>query len=231
MDNFVGVFPANKKKKFLGEISRKEIKYPFMIANTDPARKLGIHWWSFLDTDERDTLFVFDSFRTLGLLNFIVNNDLDIFRKLIPGQIRQIFKQDNKITLLRWNFKLKNYDKLTQKELNRLPTMVCHFFNFLYDFGRYKKIQNTVKVVTVDNNLQSIETDYCGPFQIYFYLNLFEPVKGSAVAGPLSKKLDVKLIDALLNEMFNTRTQQNKRILDAFILQHDIKFNGEEASL
>ena len=88
MDNFDGVFPANKKKKFLGEISRKEIKYPFMIANTDPARKLGIHWWSFLDTDERDTLFVFDSFRTLGLLNFIVNNDLDIFKKLIPGQIK-----------------------------------------------------------------------------------------------------------------------------------------------
>ena len=135
-DNFFGVFPADKKKEFLDEISGKETKYPFMIANTDPARKPGLYWWSFLDTDERDTLFSFDSFRTLGLLNFIVTNDLDIFKKLIPGQTKQIFKQDNKITLLRWNFKLKNYEKLMQKELNRLPTTAHHFFKFLYDFGR-----------------------------------------------------------------------------------------------
>ena len=88
-----------------------------------------------------------------------------------------------------------------------------------------------MKVVTVDDNLQSFETDCCGPFQMYFHLNLFEPVKGSVVAEPSSKKLDVKLIDALLIEMFNTRTRQNERILDAFILQHDIKFDGEETSL
>ena len=41
------------------------------------------------------------------------------------------------------------------------------------------------------------------------------------MAEPSSKKLDVKLIDTLLNE----------RILDAFILQRDIEFDGEEASL
>ena len=135
-----------------------------------------------------------------------MTNNLDIFKKLIPGQIKQIFKQGNKITLLRWNFKLKNYEKLTQKELNRLSTIARHFFKLLYDFGRYKKIKNTVKVVIVDGNLQSFETDYCSPFQMYFYLNLFEPVKGSVVAELSSKKLHVKLIDALLNEMSNTRT-------------------------
>ena len=229
-DNFVGVFPTNKKK-FLDEINRKETNYPFIIANTDPARKLGIQWWSFLNTDERDTLFFFDSFGTLGLLNFIVTNDLDVFKKLIPGHIKQIFKQDNKITLLKWNFKLNNYENLTQKELNRLSTTARHFFRFLYDFSRYKKIRNTVKAVRVDNNLQSFKTDYWGPLQMYFHLNLFEPVKGSVVAEPSSKKLDVNLIDILLNEMFNTRTRQNERILDAFILQHDIEFDGEEASL
>ena len=65
---------------------------------------------------------------------------------------------------------------------------------------------------------------------MYFYLNLFESVKGSVVAKPTIKKLNVKLIDALLNEMFNTWTRQNKSMLDAFILQYDIEFNGEEAS-
>ena len=104
--NFVGVFPADQKREFLAEVSRKKTKYPFMVANTDPARKSGIHWWSFLDTDEKDTLFFFDSFRSYGLLNFIVTNDLDVFNKVIPGQFRQIFKQDNKITLLKWSFRL-----------------------------------------------------------------------------------------------------------------------------
>ena len=33
-----------------------------MIENTYPARKPREHWWSFIDTDEEDTLFYFDSF-------------------------------------------------------------------------------------------------------------------------------------------------------------------------
>ena len=56
---------------------------------------------SFLDTDEKDTLFLFDSFGSYGLLNFIVNNDLDVFKRVIRGQIKQIFEKDNKITLLK----------------------------------------------------------------------------------------------------------------------------------
>ena len=59
--NFVGIFLADQKQEFLDEVNRKKTKYPFMVANTDLARKPGIHWWSFLDTDEKDTLFFFDS--------------------------------------------------------------------------------------------------------------------------------------------------------------------------
>ena len=56
-----------------------------MVVNTDPARKPEIHWWSFLDTDEKDTLFFFDFFSSYGLLNFIAISDLDVFNKIIPG--------------------------------------------------------------------------------------------------------------------------------------------------
>ena len=42
--NFVGGFPADQKREFLEEVSRKKTKYPFTVANTDPARKPGIHW-------------------------------------------------------------------------------------------------------------------------------------------------------------------------------------------
>ena len=86
-----------------------------MIANTDPARKSGVHWWSFIGTDEKDTLFLFDSFGSYGLLNFIATNDLDVFNKVIPGQFKQIFKKGNKISLLKWSFRLKIYENRTQK--------------------------------------------------------------------------------------------------------------------
>ena len=202
-----------------------------MVANTDSARKPGIHWWSFLDTDEKDTLFLFDSFSSYGLLNFIVNNDLDVFKRVIPGQFKQIFKKDNKITLLKCSFNLNNYEKLKQKQFDNLTPAASHFFKFLYDFGKYKKIKNTVKVVTVDDILQSFDTDYCGPFRMYFYFSLLEPLKGSVVAESSSKKLDAKLIGEMMNEIFNTNTRQNERILDAFILQHNIQFDGEDVPL
>ena len=61
-DNFAGVLPSDKKHKFMeGQLKEnlklKKVRYPFMIANTDPEKKPETHWWSFLDTDAKDTLF------------------------------------------------------------------------------------------------------------------------------------------------------------------------------
>ena len=85
----------------MDKVSGKETKYSFLVPNTDQARKLKIYWWSFLDADEKGTLYLFDSLGIYGLLNLIVNNDLDVFKCVIPGQIKQIVKKDNKVTLLK----------------------------------------------------------------------------------------------------------------------------------
>ena len=82
----------------------------------------------------------------------------------------------------------------------------------------------------MDDNLQTFDTDYCGLFQIYFYLNLFEPLNTSVVAESSTKKLDVTLIGELLNGLFNTRTRQNERILDAFIMQRGLEFDRDETN-
>ena len=63
------------------------------------------------------------------------------------------------------------------------------------------------------------------------FLSLFEPMEGSVVAESSSKKLNVKLIAEMVNEIFNLNTRQNERSLDAFILQHDIEFDGVEEDL
>lgn len=55
-------------------------------------------------------------------------------------------------------------------------------FNFLDDFGKYKYVQHKIRAFAVDDTLQSINSDYWEPFQIYFYYNLFEPFENSSVA-------------------------------------------------
>ena len=114
--------------------------------------------------------------------------------------------------------------------LHKKNLTACHSLHniFLKLFMRLvhiRKIKNTVEVVTVDDNLQSLSTDYCGVFQLYFYLNLFESLNTSIVAKKSTKKLDIKLIGELLQLLFNTGTHQNEGILDAFILQHGFEFD------
>ena len=86
---------------------------------------------------------------------------------------------------------------------------------------------NRVHVYTVDDLLQSIETNYCGPFQLYFYLNSFEPLERTVAADTTQtprapkrkrdykqlniKKLDHKLVTQALNEIFSMNTRHNKR--------------------
>ena len=158
---FTGVYPTDQKEEnfieFSKNIRNKKASHPFIIANTDIARKSGTHWWSFLDTDEKDTLFLFDSLGTLGLLSFIVEDDLDIFNKLIPGQFKQIFPKDYEITLLKWKFSMEKYKKLKDKEINKLSDTTKHFYKFLYKFGKYKGVKKHFHVATVDDNVQSID--------------------------------------------------------------------------
>ena len=153
---------------------------------------------------------------------------MDIFNKVICGRFNQIFEQDQKIKLLQWTLKCKNYKKLTSVEINKLSDTKKHFFTFFDQFGKYKKINNNVKAVTVDDNSQNFHKDYCGPFQMYFHFNLFQPLETSITARSNSKKLSVELISKMLSKIFSLNTSHNEMMLHAFILQNDIDFSTSE---
>ena len=127
--------------------------------------------------------------------------------------------------LLWWTFKCNNYKKLTSMEINKLSDMAKHFFAFLDQFGKYQNIRNSVKVVTMDDNLQNFQMDYCETFQMYYHLNLLQPLETSIIGRSNSKKLPMKLIGKMLNEIFSLKTSHNKIMLDVFILQNDIDFS------
>ena len=96
----------------------------------------------------------------------------------------------------------------------------------------------------IDDPLQSIDASYCRPFQLYFYLNLFQPLEGSVAAttrntprAPKSdssgnkeyikegrKTLNHELVGKVLKGLISRNPRHNERILDAFILENDIVF-------
>ena len=136
LENFVGVFPSNDMNKFINHaamISDKG-KYPFIIVNTDPSNKPGVHWWSILDIEPRNDISFFDSFSLNGLKHFIIQNDKPIVDKILLG-IEQMNRTDKKITLCKIKFNLGACKELSKEEIDSLSKTARNFFYFVQAFG------------------------------------------------------------------------------------------------
>ena len=83
-------------------------------------------------------------------------------------------------------------------------------------FGKKHNLKNEVTVHFVDNQLQKTETDTCGIFQLYFYVNLFNPVENSQIISDktLTKK---NPIEKILNEIFTTDKYENESRIEVFM--------------
>ena len=57
--------------------------------------------------------------------------------------------------------------------------------HLIHEYGKKHSLRNEVIVHLVDDHLQMIEKDTCGMHQIYFYVNLFNPLEN---CGILSEK-------------------------------------------
>ena len=66
----------------------------------------------------------------------------------------------------------------------------------------------------IDDCLQDLESDTCGIFQLYFNTNLFLPNYKSKILD--SKKLTMKTITTLLNELFTLDVPENERRVENF---------------
>ena len=88
-----------------------------------------------------------------------------------------------------------------------------------------------------------MDTDYCGPFQLYFYLNLLEPLEGSVAVNASKtsrapkkyrgnkeyreegrKTVNHELVWEVLNKLISRNPRHNERTLDAFILENYLVF-------
>ena len=133
--------------------------------NTDRSVKKGTHWWSFLDLHLRKEIFLFDSFGFEGFKEFILDDDRKALNKILFG-IEKFKKNDNKVTLVTLKFSMREYEKI--RNSHRLMTTTQDLLYLMYEFGKLNKINDIVTMHLVDDQLQKIEMDTCGIFQLYF---------------------------------------------------------------
>ena len=222
-NNFIGVFSSNFINKFISFHSiikdKPKVKYPFIIMNTDRSDRTGTHWWSFLDLHKKKKeIFLFDSFGFEGLKKFIIDNDRKILNKVLFN-LNKFQKIDGKITLISTKFSMLQYEKI--KDMKQLRTTTQDLLHLIYEYGKLHNVQDEIAVFSVDDQLQKIETDTCGIFQIYFYYNLFKPLINSSVIK--DNVIRKHTIQKLLNEIFSLNKEENEKIVTQFALQNNIR--------
>ena len=74
---------------------------------------------------------------------------------------------------------MSEYEKI--KYGNRLSTTTIDLLHLKSEFGKMRNVKDEVMVHLVNNQLQKIDTDTCGIFQLCFYMNLLTPVDGSSI--------------------------------------------------
>ena len=128
----------NKFINHAAMISKKKGKYSFIIVNTDSSEKGRMHWWSILNIEPKQDIFLFDSFGLDGLKHFIIQDDRNIMEKVLFGT-EKMTSTNSKITLLNIPFNLNNYKNLHVDELDALGDTATNFFCFAQAFGNKLK--------------------------------------------------------------------------------------------
>ena len=194
-------------------------KYLFIISNTDSSDEGGTHWWSFLNISPKSELLLFDSFGISGMKHFIVSDDKKIVGKAIKG-LELADQKDNKLTLLKLKFSMNSYENLTENETKKLSETAQDLFHLIHSFRKNENITNFVNVWMLEDPIQKPTTVTCGPFQLYFYKNLFFPYENSELYS--YKKLTNTSLETLLNERFTLNPENNEQTIDEYIKQQQI---------
>ena len=70
-------------------------------------------------------------------------------------------------------FSMNAYERLKENETKKLAESAQDLFNLIHSFGKNEQLTNFVNVWMLDDPMQMPKTVTCGPFQMYFYENLF----------------------------------------------------------
>ena len=118
-------------------------------------------------------------------------------------------------------FSRKNYEKLSQNQILNLSSMAVDLFHLINEFTELNRIKDEIILHFVDDQLQNETSDTCGIFQLYFYKNLFDPLKKSKMIN--DNKLTKNTILTLLIEIFSTSDKENEQVIEQFAKEYEIR--------
>ena len=152
---FKGVYSSDSLIKYVNFekiLKTNKSTYPFSILNTSRKKKLGVHWWSFLNIDPKNELLLSDSEGFEGFKFFIISNNRAIVDKVMEN-LNSFNKKDNKINLISVEFLPSTYQKLKESEINALIETAQDLFHMLTEFVNFNKVKNKMKLILVDDEL------------------------------------------------------------------------------
>ena len=235
-EDFVGVFAADEVDEYISlaeNIRGNNHTHPFMIANTDPRDKPGVHWWSIIDIEPENELFFFDSFGKFGFSNFIIDNDSDLIFSFLRiyslGKRRLKKKNQNKINFVKLKFNANKYMNLSNKLKKQLTETAERLFNFFSVFAARNK-SDYIRITILDTQIQSVDNSYCGVYCLYLLYNLFYPKSDSKVLS--DNRCTDSTVETVIRDIFfggSTKEERDRNIpnLRAFVDEFGIKGDFE----
>ena len=89
--------------------------------------------------------------------------------------------------------------------MSKTTVDLMHLIN---EYGKKHNFRSEAVIHLVDDQLQMIEKDTCGIYQISFYVNLFNLLESSSILS--GKTLTKKTIEKLLNEILPTNKPETE---------------------
>ena len=220
--NYMGTFSIDSIPKYIdfySIIKKRNAQYPFAIFNTAKENEPGKHWWSFLDIQPRNSLFLFDLLGLDGFKIFVVNNQEKLINDLLYNFKRCESQSKVKLTLCSMKFCVEKWRQMPQKIKSQLTETAQNFFNLLEQFAKLKQTR-CMNIIILENRVQNLLTSDCGHFQLYFYKNLFDPHEKSNIVE--HQQLTKNTLETILNEIFFTDVSENQYLIKKFEENHNL---------
>ena len=148
--------------------------------------------------------------------HFVVSDDKKIVGKVLKD-LEFADQKENKLTLVKLKFSMNSYENLAENETKKISETAQDLLYLIHSFGKNEIITNFVKVCMLEDPKQKPATVICGPFQLYFYKNLFFPDENSKLHS--YKKLTNAALETILNEIFTLNPKNNEQIINEYIKQ------------
>ena len=110
------------------------------------------------------------------------------------------------------------YDEIKNTHNSSITTI--DYLHLMSEYGKLHKIKDEMRVHLVDDQLQKLDTDTCGIFPLYFYINVFTPTEGSFIIQ--DKTLTKSAIKKLLNKIFSTDRENNEKKIEQFAEKEEV---------